>query len=592
MADTKVSALPAAGALAGTEVVLMVQGGADVKCTASSIAGLAPVGTVTSVSVTTANGVSGSVATATTTPAISLTLGAITPTTVNGNTISAGTGTLTLGASKTLTASDSTTLATNAITFGGGEVLTLTAANALTLTTTGSTNVTLPTSGTLAITTRATDAFGALTDITTNNVSASAHGFAPKLPNDATKYMDGTGAYTVPPGTGGFVTPTGTGFAHVTSGSLDVASKTVDLASADVTGVIPTVINAQTGTSYTFVAGDKGKLVTTSNASAIAVTLPQATGSFTTGWSVTIQNKGAGTVTITPTTSTIDGASSLTLTTNQGVFLASDGTNYSTFRGVSAAGTGDMVLASVQTVTGAKTFGSAGAVGKLLVAGNTSGATTLNTDAVAGSAVITIPAVTDTLVGKATTDTLTNKTLTSPVMTTPTLGVASATSVNKVAITAPATSSTLTVADGKTFTASNTVTLTGTDGVSMNVTNAKLAQITGIIDGGGSAIANGTSSICIPAVFAGTITAYTITVDTGTCTLKTWKKATGTAIPTVADSISTSGVAISSGTVIRSTTVSDFTSTTVTANDLFIFNVTAISSATKISFTLEITKTS
>jgi len=42
-------------------------------------------GTVTSVSVTTANGVSGSVATATTTPAISLTLGAITPTSVTAS---------------------------------------------------------------------------------------------------------------------------------------------------------------------------------------------------------------------------------------------------------------------------------------------------------------------------------------------------------------------------------------------------------------------------------------------------------------------------------------------------------------------------
>lgn len=39
-------------------------------------------GSVTSVSVTTANGVSGSVATATTTPAITLTLGAITPTSI------------------------------------------------------------------------------------------------------------------------------------------------------------------------------------------------------------------------------------------------------------------------------------------------------------------------------------------------------------------------------------------------------------------------------------------------------------------------------------------------------------------------------
>jgi hypothetical protein len=60
-------------------------------------------GTVTSVSVTTANGVSGTVATATTTPAITLTLGAITPTTVNGNTFTTGTGTLTLAAGKTLT---------------------------------------------------------------------------------------------------------------------------------------------------------------------------------------------------------------------------------------------------------------------------------------------------------------------------------------------------------------------------------------------------------------------------------------------------------------------------------------------------------
>jgi len=85
-------------------------------------------GTVTSVSVTTANGVSGTVATATTTPAITLTLGAITPTTVNGNTITTGTGTLTLGAGKTLTAN-------NNITISGtdGEALVLT--KGLTITT-------------------------------------------------------------------------------------------------------------------------------------------------------------------------------------------------------------------------------------------------------------------------------------------------------------------------------------------------------------------------------------------------------------------------------------------------------------------------
>lgn len=52
---------------------------------------------------------------------------------------------------------------------------------------------------------------------------------------------------------------------------------------------------------------------------------------------------------------------------------------------------------------------------------------------------------------------------TSPTLITPVLGVATATSINKVAITAPASSATLTIADGKTLTVSNTLTFTGTD---------------------------------------------------------------------------------------------------------------------------------
>lgn len=56
---------------------------------------------------------------------------------------------------------------------------------------------------------------------------------------------------------------------------------------------------------------------------------------------------------------------------------------------------------------------------------------------------------------------------TSPTLVTPTLGVATATSINKVSITAPATGSTLTIANGKTLTVSNTLTFTGTDASSV-----------------------------------------------------------------------------------------------------------------------------
>jgi hypothetical protein len=117
------------------------------------------------------------------------------------------------------------------------------------------------------------------------------------------------------------------------------------------------VINAQTGTSYTVLSTDAAKLVTFSNGSAVAVTLPQATGDFAAGFSFGVQNKGVGTATITPTTSTINGGASLAIATNQGCWITSDGTNYQVDSctalgpsGVSSiTGTANQITASAST---------------------------------------------------------------------------------------------------------------------------------------------------------------------------------------------------------------------------------------------------
>lgn len=62
--------------------------------------------------------------------------------------------------------------------------------------------------------------------------------------------------------------------------------------------------------------------------------------------------------------------------------------------------------------------------------------------------------------------------VTSPTFVTPTLGAATATSINKVALTTPAIGSTLTIADGKTATFNASTTFGGTDGKTLSVNNS------------------------------------------------------------------------------------------------------------------------
>ena len=60
-------------------------------------------------------------------------------------------------------------------------------------------------------------------------------------------------------------------------------------------------LNDQTGTTYTLVVADSGKTVTLSNASAVAVTIPtNAARAIATGAVIRLQNKGSGTVTVSP----------------------------------------------------------------------------------------------------------------------------------------------------------------------------------------------------------------------------------------------------------------------------------------------------
>lgn len=94
-----------------------------------------------------------------------------------------------------------------------------------------------------------------------------------------------------------------------TSGTVTVSidtSVTADLSTAQTltnktltAPVINLALNAQTGTTYTFVAGDNGKLVTASNASAQTYSIPtNATTAFPIGTQINIIQIGAGQVTI------------------------------------------------------------------------------------------------------------------------------------------------------------------------------------------------------------------------------------------------------------------------------------------------------
>jgi hypothetical protein len=176
-----------------------------------------------------------------------------------------------------------------------------------------------------------------------------------------------------------------------------------------------------------------------------------------------------------------------------------------------------------------------------------------------------------------------------------TLGAATATSVNKMAITAPATSSTLAVADGKTATINNTITLTGTDSATYNLASINTDAIEFVIDGGGSAITTGMKGrLEIP--YACTINRATLLADqSGSIVVDIWKCTYaqfdgGSTHPVSGDKITASAPpTISSATKVQDSTLTGWT-TSVSAGDILAFNVNSATTVTNVTISLKVAK--
>lgn len=221
-----------------------------------------------------------------------------------------------------------------------------------------------------------------------------------------------------------------------------------DATNANLTGPITSVGNAtsiasQTGTGTTFVVQTSPVLTTPNIGTPSAGVLTNCTG--------TASGLTAGNVTTNANlTGDVTSVGNATTLTNAPV-IAKVLTGY-----VSGAGTvsaTDSILQAIQKLNGNDAT-NANLTGVITSVGN---ATSIASQTGTGTTFVTQA---------------------SPTLTTPNIGVATATSVNKMAITAPATSSTLAVADGKTLTASNTLTLAGTDSTVMTfpTTSATIAR--------------------------------------------------------------------------------------------------------------------
>ena len=287
--------------------------------------------------------------------------------------------------------------------------------------------------------------------------------------------------------------------------------------------------------------------------------------SGTTGTTTVVASSAAGSTTLTlpAATDTLVGKATTDTLTNKTIAAGSNtisGLTNSNLSGTAGITNANLANSSVTigstTVSLGGTSTSLAGLTSATFAGSTSGTTQILSGAAAGSSVLTLPVATDTLVGKATTDTFTNKTFntaatgnvfqingtgitavtgtgsvvlsSSPTLVTPTLGAALATSINGLTISS--STGTLTIANGKTLTASNTLTFTGTDTSSVAfgsggtvayvadklsafaaTTSAELAGVISDETGTGALVFANTPTLVTPVLGAATATSITAT---------------------------------------------------------------------------------